>query len=64
MRADDVSLCIPKGSFFALLGANGAGTSTLIGLISGTVKMQEGSKVKEKEKNEHHYKVKVNPHKE
>ena len=40
---EDVSLCVPKGSFFALLGANGAGKSTLIGLISGTVKMQEGS---------------------
>ena len=39
---DDVSLCIPKGSFFALLGSNGAGKSTLLGLISGTVRMQEG----------------------
>lgn len=30
----DLNLCIPSGDFFALLGANGAGKSTTIGLIT------------------------------
>jgi ABC-2 type transport system ATP-binding protein len=32
---DDISLSIPKGSFFGLLGANGAGKSTTIHCVTG-----------------------------
>lgn len=30
-----VDLTVPEGGFFALLGANGAGKSTMIGIVSG-----------------------------
>lgn len=34
LALDDVNLSVPQGEFFALLGANGAGKSTMIGMIS------------------------------
>ena len=38
-----VSLDVEQGDFFALLGANGAGKSTMIGIISSLVNKTEGS---------------------
>ncbi|MDO5650601.1 MAG: ABC transporter ATP-binding protein [Moraxella sp.] len=38
-----VDLTIPQGEFFALLGANGAGKSTMIGIISSLFPMTAGS---------------------
>ena len=40
---DHVSLEIAPGEIFALLGPNGAGKTTLIGLICGTVKLDQGT---------------------
>lgn len=37
-----VDLEIPKGDFFALLGANGAGKTTLIGVLTSLVKKNNG----------------------
>lgn len=37
-----VNLTVQKGDFFALLGANGAGKSTMIGIISSLLKMDKG----------------------
>lgn len=31
---DNINLAVPEGEFFALLGANGAGKSTMIGIVS------------------------------
>lgn len=39
----DMSLTIPAGSMAALLGPDGVGKSTLLGLISGARKLQTGS---------------------
>lgn len=39
---NSVSLEIKKGDFFALLGANGAGKTSLIGIITGLVNKTEG----------------------
>ena len=39
---DDISLNIPVGSIFGLLGTNGAGKSTLINIISGAVLKTSG----------------------
>ncbi|MDQ6961502.1 MAG: ABC transporter ATP-binding protein [Mariprofundaceae bacterium] len=39
---DDVSLCIPEGSFYALLGPNGAGKSSLINILSDTSTATKG----------------------
>lgn len=38
-----INLSVQKGDFFALLGANGAGKSTTIGLISSLLKKTSGS---------------------
>ena len=38
-----IDLCVEQGDFFALLGANGAGKSTTIGLISTLLKKTSGS---------------------
>lgn len=37
-----VDLTVPQGDFFALLGANGAGKSTMIGIISSLFSQTEG----------------------
>ncbi|MBC8057315.1 MAG: ABC transporter ATP-binding protein [Rhizobiales bacterium] len=39
---DHIDLDIEQGEIFALLGPNGAGKTTLIGLICGTVRLDEG----------------------
>jgi len=39
---DDISLSIPKGSFFGLLGANGAGKSTTIHCVTGIAQPTSG----------------------
>ncbi len=39
----DISLVIPKGACFGLLGPNGAGKSTFISLLTGMIKVQEGT---------------------
>ena len=39
----DVSLTVPQGGFFALLGPHGAGKSTMIGIISSLFKPTAGS---------------------
>jgi len=39
---DDVSLCLPAGSFHALLGENGAGKSTLVKCIMGYYRADAG----------------------
>jgi ABC-2 type transport system ATP-binding protein len=38
-----VSLTIPRGEFFALLGANGAGKTTIIGITAGLVLKTSGT---------------------
>lgn len=38
----DVTLSIPKGELFALLGVNGAGKTTLIRMLSGLIRPTEG----------------------
>ncbi len=38
-----VNLTVPQGDFFALLGANGAGKSTMIGIISSLFAMSVGA---------------------
>jgi branched-chain amino acid transport system ATP-binding protein len=40
---DGVSLSVPKGSITAVLGANGAGKSSLLRTISGLVRSRAGS---------------------
>jgi len=40
---DDISLCIEKGSVFALVGNNGAGKSTLLKIIAGVLRPVSGS---------------------
>lgn len=40
---DDVSLTVPKGSFFGLLGSNGAGKSTMINILADTVTKTSGT---------------------
>lgn len=39
---DRLNLTLPPGSKVALLGRNGAGKSTMIGMIAGTVKLNSG----------------------
>ncbi len=39
----DVSLCVPEKSIFALIGPNGAGKSTLLNLLSGIYQPDAGS---------------------
>lgn len=40
---DNVSLDIPKGSFYGLLGSNGAGKTTMINIIASLVKKDSGN---------------------
>jgi ABC-2 type transport system ATP-binding protein len=42
IAVNDVSLTIPKGSFFGLLGQNGAGKSSIIHCITGVGKITSG----------------------
>ncbi len=39
---DDLSLTVPAGGFHGLLGPNGSGNSTLIGIITGLVRGPAG----------------------
>ena len=38
----NISLTVPRGDFFALLGANGAGKTTVIGILTGLVNKTAG----------------------
>lgn len=40
---DDLSLSVPRGGMFGLIGGNGAGKTTLIKHILGMLKTQSGS---------------------
>jgi|SRR5689334_5540649 len=40
---NDVSLAIPRGEFFAVLGPNAAGKTTMIRILSGLIKPTSGS---------------------
>lgn len=42
LAVDDISLSVESGSFFGLLGANGAGKSTVIECILGTKSADSG----------------------
>lgn len=39
----DIDLCVEKGDFFALLGSNGAGKTTIIGIICGLLNKTSGN---------------------
>lgn len=39
----DVSLAVPEGAFYALVGPNGSGKTTLLQLLSGVRRTQQGS---------------------
>src|SRR5882724_2462012 len=39
----DVNLTVPQGDFFALLGANGAGKTTIISILIGLVNKTSGT---------------------
>ena len=40
---DDISLTVPRGGVFGLIGGNGAGKTTLIKHVMGMLKAQAGS---------------------
>ena len=44
---DQLTLSVPKGSLFGLLGPNGSGKTTLISLIAGVLGLQTGALSKE-----------------
>jgi len=39
---ENISFCIKEGSFFVLLGLNGAGKSTIFSLATRLLKLQNG----------------------
>ena len=43
LALNGIDLKIKKGQFYGLLGPNGAGKTTTIGIITGLVKLEEGS---------------------
>ena len=43
LAVDDLSLRIPRGSVFGLLGPNGSGKTTTMGMLLGLVKPTSGS---------------------
>ena len=43
LALDDVSVSIPAGKMVGLIGPDGVGKSTLLGLLSGARKLQTGS---------------------
>ena len=43
VAVDSVSLDIPAGKMVGFIGPDGTGKSTLLGLISGAVKIQKGT---------------------
>jgi ABC-2 type transport system ATP-binding protein len=43
VAVNDVSLIVPRGEFFAVLGPNAAGKTTLIRIIAGLIKPTSGS---------------------
>ena len=54
-----VNLRVEKGDFFALLGSNGAGKTTAIGIISGLLKSTSGKvKINGLDQNKHANEVK------
>ena len=40
---DDVTVRVPRGTFLAVVGANGAGKSTFARLLSGVLRPPEGA---------------------
>src|SRR5579862_6616850 len=43
VAVDDISLSIPRGEFFAVLGPNAAGKTTTIKILAGLIKPTSGS---------------------
>jgi len=43
LALDDVSLTVPAGGIMGLIGPDGVGKSTLLGLLAGAKKLQEGT---------------------
>lgn len=41
--ADDVSLSIPEGAFVSLIGANGAGKTTFVNMVTGYIRPDRGT---------------------
>src|SRR5580692_8997332 len=43
VAVDDISLTVPRGEFFAVLGPNAAGKTTTIKILAGLIKPTSGS---------------------
>ncbi|PVE24062.1 multidrug ABC transporter ATP-binding protein [Microvirga sp. KLBC 81] len=43
LAADNISICLPLGSATAVVGPDGVGKSTMLGLIAGVRRLQEGT---------------------
>src|SRR5216117_2470283 len=43
VAVDDITLTVPRGEFFAVLGPNAAGKTTTIRIIAGLIKPSSGS---------------------